>query len=189
MRRVAVLGCGGAGKTTLARAIANTLDLPLIHSDLYRPGWEEAHPGLIAGDAWVVDAMRLGTLDERLARADTAVFVDRGACACLWGIIRRRLAYRGGLHRESGVADFINWEFIRWVLTFRRRQRTRVMELLDSHAATTHIVVLRSQDESDSFLSSIAASRLGARTSQASVKRSRSSCASMASSRTSTTRE
>jgi adenylate kinase family enzyme len=113
MHRVAVIGCGGAGKTVLARRLGETLGLPVIHADFDRPGWGDAHAELIARDEWVIDAMRLGTLDERLARADTVVFVDRGTVACLWGILKRRLRYRGGVHTD-GVADFVSWEFVRW---------------------------------------------------------------------------
>jgi adenylate kinase family enzyme len=154
MRRVAVIGCGGSGKTTLARRIGAALDLPVIHSDFYRPGWEEAHPRLIDADAWVIDAMRLGTLDERLARADTVVFIDRSALACVWGVYRRRLRYRGGLHAD-GVADFVNAEFLGWVVSFRRRVRPRVRELLTQHRATTRVVVLRSVREANSFVQAL----------------------------------
>jgi adenylate kinase family enzyme len=33
MQRVAVIGCGGSGKTTLARQLGELLDLPVIHID------------------------------------------------------------------------------------------------------------------------------------------------------------
>src|SRR5262249_29289143 len=42
MRRVMVVGCAGAGKTTLARSLAARLRLPLIHLDFHfwRAGWQ-----------------------------------------------------------------------------------------------------------------------------------------------------
>jgi adenylate kinase family enzyme len=159
VRRVAVIGCGGAGKTVLARRLGEVLALPVVHSDLHRPLWDE-HGDQIAGDEWVIDGMRLGMLDERLARADTVVFLDRGPLACYWGILRRRLRYRGGLHADDGVADFVNWEFIRWVWTFRRKHRPRVLELLERHATSTAVVVLRSYAESDAFVERVAATRV-----------------------------
>jgi adenylate kinase family enzyme len=152
IRRVAVLGCGGAGKTVLARRLGDALGLPVIHGDLHRSEWERVHDALIAADEWVIDAMRLGTLDARLARADAAVFVDRSAAGCLAGVARRRLRYRGGLHPDSGVADFLNWEFVRWVLEFRRRHRPRIIELLERHASSTRIAIVRSHAESDELV-------------------------------------
>ena len=154
MRRVAVIGCGGAGRTTLARRIGAALEVPVVHSDFYRPGWEEAHAELIARDEWLIDAMRLSTLAARLARADTVVFLDRGAAGCLWGIVRRRRRYRGGLH-DDGVADVVSWQFVRWVLGFRRRHRPRIVGLLAEHASTTDVVVLRSLREADAFAASL----------------------------------
>ncbi len=188
LRRVAVIGCGGAGKTVLARRLGEALDLPVIHADLHRDEWESVHGALVARDEWVIDAMRLGTLDERLARADAVVFVDRRAPACFAGLLRRRLRYRGGLHPESGVADFLNWEFARWILTFRRRSRPEILALLDRHAATTEVFVVRSYSESDALVSSCFARRLGAYMSQDSSTRSRSSSSSIASIRTNSVR-
>jgi adenylate kinase family enzyme len=156
VRRIAVIGCGGAGKTVLARKLGHALGLPVIHADFDRSGWEEAHAELIARDEWVIDAMRLGTLDERLARADTVVFLDRGAAACLGGILRRRLRYRGGLHAD-GVADVVNVEFLRWVVSFRRRMRPRIDVLLTRHESTTSVVVLRSIAEANAFAAAVAA--------------------------------
>src|SRR5207247_11434466 len=42
MRRVMVVGCAGAGRTTLARSLAARLRLPLIHLDFHfwRAGWQ-----------------------------------------------------------------------------------------------------------------------------------------------------
>jgi hypothetical protein len=100
--------------------------------------------------------MRIGSLDERLAGADTAIFIDRSTIGCLVGVVRRRLRYRGGVHPDSGVADFINWEFVRWIATFRRRHRTRVLALLARHAVSTKVVVLRSTREIDVYVRSLA---------------------------------
>jgi len=155
VQRVAVLGCGGAGKTTLARALGDRLGLPVVHGDLHRAEWELVQPTVLSRDRWVIDAMRLGSLDERLAAADTAIFIDRGALACLLGVVRRRLRYRGGVHSEEGVADFINWEFVRWIVSFRRQQRRRVLALLARHEPSTRVVVLRRGREIDTFVRSV----------------------------------
>jgi len=155
MRRVAVIGCGGAGKTVLARRLGAVLGVPVVHGDLHRSRWEELHPALIAADTWVIDAMRFGTLDLRVERADTVVFLDLHPLRCLAGIARRRLRYRGGVHADVGVADFVNWEFIRWVVAFRRRDRPRILDVLARHPAR-RVVVLRSHADADAFVASVA---------------------------------
>ena len=89
MERIAVIGCGGSGKTTLSRRLGGLLELPVIHIDGHYwrevegvriestpEQWRDTHRELVAGRRWVIDGMKLGVLEERLAAADTAIFLD-----------------------------------------------------------------------------------------------------------------
>jgi adenylate kinase family enzyme len=167
VRRVAVIGCGGAGKTTLARELALRLSLPVFHGDfvVFRDGevprpegeWQAELAALADGEAWVIDAMKLSTLEQRVARADTVVFLDLPRRSCLAGLARRRLRHRGALDRERGIADRLNAGFLRWVWRFRREVRPRILQILERHEATTRVVVLRSRREVRRFLHEISA--------------------------------
>jgi adenylate kinase family enzyme len=143
MRRVAVVGCGGAGKTTLANELADRLGIPVIHIDSHYwqmvdgervestpEEWEARHRELIAQDDWVIDGMKFGVLDERLTRADTVVYLDPSRAVCLGAIVQRRLRHRGQDRPELGVYVHINYEFLRWVWMFRRRQRPMLLSKL-----------------------------------------------------------
>ena len=104
MRRVLVIGCGGAGKSTLARKLGERLGLEVIHLDVHfwRPGWvqtpdEEWIPivdELIEKESWIIDGSFNGTLDRRMARADTVIFLDLPRWRCLVRAIKRLLKYR-----------------------------------------------------------------------------------------------
>jgi adenylate kinase family enzyme len=87
MRKVAVFGNAGGGKSTLARRLAEVTGLPLHPLDTiqYRPGggqvphaeYLEAHRALLARDAWIIDGFGcVASAWERFAVADTLVYID-----------------------------------------------------------------------------------------------------------------
>lgn len=161
MRRVAVLGCAGAGKTTLARALGERLGLPVLHideaywrtDDRFGAEWPSIHAGLIAGDAWIIDGMKPGVLPERLARADTAIFLDLPRRTCFRGLLERRLSHRRGVPSESGAVDSIDWPLVRWMWRFPRVVRPVVLESL--HTCSCDVVTLRSRDDVRRFLGAL----------------------------------
>jgi adenylate kinase family enzyme len=104
MRRIAVIGPGGAGKSTLARQIGDRLGLPVIHLDAHfwhegwtetpKDVWEQTVHGLVQGEAWVMDGNYGGTMDIRLDAADTILFLDLPPWLCLLRVVRRQVRYR-----------------------------------------------------------------------------------------------
>lgn len=87
MRKVAVFGNAGGGKSTLARRLAELTSLPLHPLDLiqYRAGrgkvphdeYLRAHAELLRRDAWIIDGYGCRkTSWERFAAADTLIYVD-----------------------------------------------------------------------------------------------------------------
>ncbi len=163
MERIAVIGCGGAGKTTLSRRLGAALGIPVVHIDgeYWREvggrrvestpsEWAQRHRELIARDRWVIDGMKLGVLAERLAAADAVVFLDVSTPACLWGIARRRLRLRGRSCPELGVYDRISWAFVKWIVSFRRHQRPRILDLLGGYDG--RVIIVRRRQETESVL-------------------------------------
>ena len=159
-----MIGCGGSGKTTVSRELGRRLDLPVRHIDGYywrgqndppKEEWPRIHGELVAAEQWVIDGMKIGVLRERLARADTVVFLDLPRRTCFAGVAQRRIEFRGRLHPDLGVYDRISWAFIRWIWGFGRRQRPQILALLGE--CSCRVVVLRSRREVRRFLASLPA--------------------------------
>lgn len=166
MERVAIVGCGGSGKSHLARQLAHLLRVPLTHLDgiYYDPDWQAlpaeqfraAQEELVAQPAWVIEGNYAGTLPVRLASADTVIVLDLPAVTCLRGVAQRRLRHGGGQHPSIGVYDRVNWSFIRYILGYRRTMLPRVHRLVADHAHRADLIVLRSRGDVRRFLHDIA---------------------------------
>ncbi len=76
MRKIAIIGSSGAGKTMLAKRLAERLHLPVYHLDHYfwKPGWQETDHDqfmlkqyeLVMRDQWIIDGNFRRTLSIRL---------------------------------------------------------------------------------------------------------------------------
>jgi adenylate kinase family enzyme len=87
MRRVSVVGSSGAGKTTLARRLADALAVPHVELDaiFHQPRWTELPVdefrrrvrAELATDGWVVDGSYDAVRHLVWATADTVVWLDR----------------------------------------------------------------------------------------------------------------
>jgi adenylate kinase family enzyme len=171
MRRILVIGSGGAGKSTLARRLGERLGIEVVHLDAlyWRPGWveppkefwRERVAELLRRDAWILDGNYGGTLEQRLAACDAVVFLDLPRTLCLWRVLGRALRHRGRSRPDMapGCPERLTLDFLRWVWGYRTRTRPKVLRLLAAHAEGRQIVRLRSRAEVEDFLAGLARPR------------------------------
>ncbi len=137
MQRVLVIGSPGAGKSTLARALAARTGLPLHNLDRmhWLPGWVERDRaeglaelrGVLAQERWIIDGNYGSSLPERLTRVDTVIWLDYPTHLCLARVFKRWWQYRGRTRPDmtEGCPENLNLEFLFYVLNFRRAWQTR----------------------------------------------------------------
>ena len=155
MDRIAIVGCGGSGKSHLARVLAARLGITPVHLDAlyYDENWQpldqetfaSLQRDLVAAPRWIIDGNYASSLPIRLEAADTVIFLDLPGRTCLRGIVQRRLRHHGGQHQAIGVYDRITWGFIRYILGYRKKMAPRVRALITSHAGHAQVTVLRSR--------------------------------------------
>jgi adenylate kinase family enzyme len=164
MKKVLVIGSGGAGKSTFARRLGAILKLEVIHLDaLYwsagwvempKDEWRKTVEDLIKKDSWIMDGNYGGTLDARLAACDTVIFLDIARLICLRRVIKRRVLYRNASRPDmaEGCPEKVNREFIKWIWDYPRKRRPAILEKLQSVARSKQVIVLKSPTEIENFL-------------------------------------
>lgn len=150
IKRVSIIGGSGSGKSTLANNLGKKFNLPIIHIDgmNYDPDWiqkdkkqrDDSILQLIQKEKWVMDGTYTSTLDERLEASDLIIFLDYSTLALLYGVISRRIRLIGKEREEiKGCKDRLTFEFLKFVITWRKRKRNMILEKLKSYKEKTMI--------------------------------------------------
>ncbi|TRX75224.1 P-loop NTPase family protein [Pseudomonas mangiferae] len=100
-RRISVVGCSGAGKTTLSRQLARHLGCRHVELDalFHQPGWQPLEPErfraavaqALAGEDWVVEGNYSVVRPQILERADTVIWLDLSKSRVMGQLLRRTL--------------------------------------------------------------------------------------------------
>jgi len=170
MQRIVIIGCSGAGKSTLARELGRRLDLPVTHLDAlyWQPGWKppqdiesfkESAREATRGTSWIIDGgFTTGTIEARLASADTVLVMDLPAWLCLWRAIARVVKDHGKTRADLAPGCFEQFDPALWhdILTWRRRKLPKLERDLANHFKG-RLIRLRTPAEVRTFLGSLAA--------------------------------
>jgi adenylate kinase family enzyme len=100
VKRVAVFGNAGGGKSTLARRLAHLTGIPLYPVDMIQyptadarlphEQYLKAHAALLQADAWIIDGFGCRkSAWERFSCADTLIYVDLPLYLHFWWVTKR----------------------------------------------------------------------------------------------------
>lgn len=164
MKKIIVIGSGGAGKSTLARRIGDALGIEVIHLDklYWKPNWtktpkdewRETVERELSKIEWVMDGNFGGTMETRIAACDTVVYLDFPRVICLYRAFKRVLTYYNRTRPDmgEGCREKIDFEFLHWVWTFPERAKPEIEERLKRCAAGKNVIRLHSPREVENFL-------------------------------------
>ena len=172
MRKVSIIGCAGAGKSTFAVELGSLLDLPVIHIDavFWGPDWERPppeewqrrHRELLARDAWIMDGNYGGTMKERIGASESTF----GNPA---GLVSFHLSFPGvqtgaqGQGRGRSRPDLHpgcmeklpDGEFLKWIWDYPKTRLPGVLQLLEGVMHEKRVVILRSNADVAGFLDTL----------------------------------
>ncbi len=164
MKRVAIVGCPGAGKTTFARKLSEKTKLPVVHLDFYyhqqkydyhnnRDAWIKRVKKLIQQDSWIMDGNYSSSFVPRFKRADTIIFFDFPRRTSMHGVVKRRIQYHNKLRVEmpSEWKEKANLEFLKYVWNFNKSDRGKILTAI-KEAGDKNVIVFKNRKQANDFL-------------------------------------
>lgn len=167
MQRVMIIGQPGSGKSTLARNLGAVTGLPVYHMDQihWMPGWIERSQDeklrlareVFALDRWIFEGGFSLTWPERLARADTLIWLDSNWPVRSWRVFLRTLGGYGRSRPDlpENCPERFSAEFYKWIWDTRHTGRARMRRVFDQTNKPKHRFTSFAQ--SNAFLKGLAA--------------------------------
>jgi adenylate kinase family enzyme len=170
MQRVLVMGSSGSGKSTFARRLSEITDIPFVSLDAlyWKPGWvasdnaefEQRIAEVARRPQWVMDGnyTRYGAGELRRHSSDTVIWFDLPRRSCMFGIMTRIAASYGKVRPEmaQGCPEKIDFEFFRYVWTYRRQQRPKLLTYFEGLRADQSFVCFTDRTQANDYLNAIA---------------------------------
>lgn len=165
MRRVALLGNAGGGKSTLALKLSECKGLPVYSVDKlqWKPGgvavpdeeFEQYHDPILSTDNWIIDGFgTYRTYLDRLEAADTIILIDHPMWRHFWWATKRALTSPFRLPvgiREDFPILKRTFKTAKFILWFHRKFTPLHRQMIEEYAKTKRVVHLRSPRDIQSF--------------------------------------
>jgi adenylate kinase family enzyme len=154
LKRIAVIGLPGSGKSTFASKLGRMLNIPVHHLDRHMfDGWKKrdkqkflaVKEALVNEESWIIEGCSLSTLEMRFARADTLIYFHLPRLLCIWRVFKRLLTFDKRL-ADTGCLNGINWILIKYIWNFDRDKRQNIEELRKRYPNVEFLVFRHSQD-------------------------------------------
>ena len=166
MQRVLIIGSSGSGKSTFARKLSTKEGLPIIYLDQHyfdknwvepsKEVWGKRVEALSQRESWIMDGNYGGTMDIRIARADTIIFLNLPVWICLFRILKRWVQYRGQVRpgAAEGCYEKMDLQFIHYVATYPITRRPGILKKLATLENKKQIYILNSRKAIRDFFKS-----------------------------------
>ena len=159
MKKIIVIGCPGSGKSHFSRELHKKTGIDLYHLDMMywnsdkttveKEVFLERLNNVLEKERWIIDGNYISTMETRLSRCDTVIFLDYPTEISLEGVRQRRGKPRDDMPWVENDEDL---EFIEYIKSFNAQQRPVVIELLEKNRLARRILTFSSREEAENFL-------------------------------------
>lgn len=164
MERIMIIGCCGAGKSSFARQLHALTQIHLIHLDqhYWQPNWIESPAEewkkkvqeLAALPTWIIDGNYGGTMDIRIQKADTIIYLDYPTWKCLWRVLKRTWQNHGHERADmpKGCKERFDLDFLHYVATYNLIRRKKLLQKLEGVASEKNVIIFKHDRDARHFL-------------------------------------
>ncbi len=172
MKKIVIIGCPGAGKSTLAQKLGSVLNIHVYHLDYYfwQKGWKERskearieieRQQILARHQWLIEGCYLSTSESRLREADTIILLDTPPLLCALRALKRSISLYGCTRPDlpPGCTERFSLAFIKKILFFPYHERqqllTKIAEIETHQVEEPNqktIIRLQSRKQVENFL-------------------------------------
>ena len=168
MRKIAVFGKPGSGKSTLSKGLAAATGIQLhqLDSIVYkkngelvdRETFDQEHENILCSDKWIIDGFGpMGSFNKRLEVADTLIYIDLPYSVSYWLVTKRLL--KGLFVKPEGWPDgssiikgsLQSYKMLKLSPTFWNDD---FLQKLEKFTSIKSVYVIRSMSELNGFIES-----------------------------------
>jgi len=162
MKKVIVIGCPGAGKTTFSEKLQKKTGLPLFYLDaiwhkpdrthISRDAFDARLAELTALESWIIDGNYSRTVESRLQMCDTVFLFDLPTEVCIRGATER---LGKGRYDMPWIETELDPELKEQILQFPVKTLPGIYDLLEKYKAGRQIHIFRTHAQADAYLETL----------------------------------
>ena len=158
-KKILIVGCGGAGKSTLAVMLGQKLNINVVHLDKlhWLSGWIERDDtefeilleNELKKESWIIDGNYFRTFEKRLKNAELCIFLDYSTEPSI-NSVKERVDKYAGTNRPDmtvGCIEKVDDEFIEWVYNYNCDIRPKILNVLQNSNVDYLIFTSRKQTQ------------------------------------------